>query len=202
MESTANTNKRPTGKSRTFSVYTKALLTIKMPLKITDVGKNVKQNLEKKIVAKMEGRCIADGYIKSNSVNIVSYSSGRIVGDLVEFVVLFECKVCYPVEGMLMTARTKTITKAGIHAEVEDEDGNVPVTIFVARDHHPVDSYFSNIKEGVQIQIKVIGVRYELNDPYISVIAKLIEPKRIDQQRNRGGGGDNISISITELEYV
>ena len=167
--------------TRTFSVYVKSMLTTKMPLKITEVGKNVKQNLEKRIVAKMEGRCIADGYIKSNSVEIASYSSGRVIGDLV----VFGCKICHPVEGMLMTARAKTITKAGIHAEVEDEDGNIPVTIFVARDHHPLDSYFANIKEGAQIQIKVIGVRYELNDPYISVIAKLMEPKR--EPRFRGG---------------
>ena len=191
------------GKPRTFGVYIKSMLTTKMPLKITEVGKNVKQNLEKRIVAKMEGRCIADGYIKSNSVEIASYSSGRIIGDLVEFVVVFECKVCHPVEGMLMTARAKTITKAGIHAEVEDEDGNVPVTVFVARDHHPLDSYFNNIKEGAQIQIKVIGVRYELNDPYISVIAKLMEPKSNDSTRFRGGSSSsrgNIHISMSEIE--
>lgn len=190
------------GESKTYGIYIKSLLTTKMPLKITEVGRGVKQNLEQKIVAKMEGRCIADGYVKSNSVNIISYSSGNIRGDLVEFTVVFECKVCLPVEGMLIDATAKTITKAGIHAEVEDEDGNIPIIIFIARDHHIENAYFNNVKENAKINVKVIGIRYELNDPYISVIAKLMDG-------HRGGGStipplqvtnDNIQISIQELD--
>ena len=41
----------------------------------------------------------------------------------------------------------KTITKAGIHAQVVDEDNNIPVTIFVARDHHHMEPKFSEVKE-------------------------------------------------------
>ena len=187
------------GEPKIFGVYTSALLTTKVFLKITEIGKNVKQNLEGRIVAKMERKCIADGYVKSNSVQIVSYSAGRIAGDLIEFTVVFECKICHPVEGMLIDVMTKTITKAGIHAEVEDEDGNVPITIFIARDHHHLDPYFNTIKEKAAVKVKVIGVRYELNDPYISVIAKLMEPRR--QHEPPGGrysGGERITISHAE----
>jgi len=184
---------------KTFGVYIKSLLTTKVNLKITEVGRGVKQNLEKKIVSKMEGRCIAEGYVKSNSVSIVSYSSGRIKGDLVEFMVVFECRISFPVEGMLIDATAKTITKAGIHAEVEDEDGNIPITIFIARDHHHIDPHFNNIKENARINVKVIGVRYELDDPYISVIAKLMEQRHHDQRpKHRGGTSENIRISISE----
>ena len=188
-----------TGKPRIFGVYIKSLLTTKMPLKITEVGKNVKQNLEKKIIGKMEGRCIADGYIKANSVEIASYSSGKIVGDLVEFTVVFDCKICHPVEGMLINAKANTITKAGIHAEVEDEDGNIPITVFVARDHHHVDAHFSSIKEGATIHVKVIGVRYELNDPYISVIAKLM-PKEKEQVRGPKGGNNALDLENVRIQ--
>jgi hypothetical protein len=46
---------------------------------------------------------------------------------------------------------SKTITKAGVHAEVIDKEGNVPITVFVARDHHYTDRQFSELKENTKI---------------------------------------------------
>ena len=68
----------------------------------------------------------------------------------------------------------KTITKAGIHAQGLDEDKNMPVTIFIARDHHHLDDKFSKIKEGEKIKSRVIGIRYELEDDFICAIGKLV----------------------------
>ena len=156
-----------------YGVYIKSQLTRKIVLPITEIGKNVKQNLEKKLMSQIEGRCIPEGFIQPNSVRIISYSSGNILSDIIEFHVVYECMISHPVEGMLIEAECKTITKAGIHAQVIDEHGNMPITVFVARDHHPVDRKFNEVKEGDKITTKVIGVRFELNDPYICVIAKL-----------------------------
>jgi DNA-directed RNA polymerase subunit E'/Rpb7 len=144
---------------------------------ITEVGKNVKQNLEMVIGHKTSGKCIAEGFIRPGSVRVTSYSSGSIRGDRVEYQVIFECMICHPVDGMLMECKTKTITKAGIHAEVVDADGTVPVTVFIARDHHFTDKRFSKVVENEKIMANVIGVRFELNDPYICVIANLWTPK-------------------------
>tara|TARA_Y100001958_G_C21210777_1_gene536494 strand:- start:1002 stop:1166 length:165 start_codon:yes stop_codon:yes gene_type:complete len=47
--------------------------------------------------------------------------------------------------------------------------------IFVARDHHyNNDNDISKIKENEKIVVKILGVRYELNDTYISIIAEYI----------------------------
>ena len=70
---------------------------------------------------------------------------------------------------------SKTITKAGIHAQVVDSDGTIPVTVFIARDHHNMNRQFNSIKENSNVTVKVTGVRYELNDPYICVLGKLLE---------------------------
>ena len=74
---------------------------------------------------------------------------------------------------MLIECKSKTITKAGIHAEVVDETGIVPVTVFIARDHNYNDFNFNNVKENETILVRVIGTRFELNDSYICVIGKL-----------------------------
>jgi len=168
---------RKDDQQKIYGVYIKSMLTMKVSVSITEVGKNIKQNLEKSISKKTEGKCIAEGFIRPNSVKVLTYSSGNVNGDLIEFHTVYECMVCHPVEGMVIECQTKTITKAGIHAEVIDNAGTIPVTVFIARDHHFTDKYFSTIKENMKIKVQVIGARFELNDPYICVIGKLMFEK-------------------------
>ena len=171
---------KPSTNEKIYGVYNPSVLTQKVYLMITEVGKNVKKNLETEILYQTTGKCIAEGILKPNSVRIINYSSGSIRGDKVEFQVVFECMVCHPVEGMLMNCVAKTITKAGIHAEVIEQDGSIPVTVFIARDHHFTNTKFANVTENEKILVNVIGTRFELNDTYICAIAKLTEPRSKD----------------------
>lgn len=178
-----------------YGVYLQSVLTMKVSIPITNVGKNMKQNLEKIISKKTEGKCIAEGFIRPNSVKVIRYSSGTINNENIEFQTVFECMICHPVEGMLIECDTKTITKAGVHAEVLDDTGSVPITVFIARDHHFTDRKFSEIKENMKIIVRVIGVRFELNDPYICVIGKYIEKK--GDEKKRGGDSEDEHIRLT-----
>ena len=105
----------------------------KITISVNMIGRNIKENLEKIIVDKIEGKCIAEGYIKKGSVEIVTYSSGVLKDDMASFEVVFTCSICLPVEGMLIDCIAKNITKAGIRAETNEDTS--PVTIFIARDH-------------------------------------------------------------------
>ena len=192
METTKNNQ----NKDKIFGVYIRSILTQKIVLSINEIGKNIKQNLEQKIVSKNEGKCIAEGFIRPNSVRIISYSSGLVNSENIEFQTVFECMICHPVEGMLIDCTSKTITKAGIHAEVITENDIVPVTVFIARDHHSTNTYFNSIKENMSIRIKVIGVRFELNDPYICVIGQLLDPSYTETtgKRRQKAGLPRLSI--------
>lgn len=161
---------------KNHNLYMKNILTRKINLHVTEIGSNIKQNIQKKISMEIEGKCIVDGFIKPDSVNILSYSSGLLQQDNVSFDASFECLVCKPVEGMKIQCTVKNIAKGGIRAEINEYIS--PVIIFIARDHHYQSKYFSSIKENDTIKVSVIGQRYELNDKYVSVIAKLIEPKK------------------------
>lgn len=169
----ADTQQQQGQARKIYGVYMKSMLETKVSLAITEIGQNIKPNLEAKVNSKIVGKCIADGYIKPKSVKITNYSSGMVVSENIEFHVVFECMVCLPVEGMLIECHCKTVTKAGIHAQVVDDEGNVPVTIFVARDHHHLDDRFHSIKEGDNLVVRVLGIRFELNDAFICVIARL-----------------------------
>ena len=143
----------------------------------------IKPLLEKVISSQIEGKCIVEGYIKPNTVKVLTYSSGIIQGSNILFEVVFECLICCPVEGMHIDAVAKNITKAGIRAEYDEIP--TPVIIFIARDHHYNSSYFAEVKEGDRIKVRVIGQRYELNDKYISIIAELLEPKNVKKIKSK-----------------
>jgi hypothetical protein len=74
---------------------------------------------------------------------------------------------------MNITCLAKNITKAGIRAESSTENPS-PVVVFIARDHHFNNNKFINIQEGDTMLVRVIGQRFELNDPYISIIGELV----------------------------
>ena len=151
-------------------IYMHNLMTRKVQLPFRIIGENIKENLHQKLQI-LEGKCINEGYVKSNSINIITYSSGIIKGNTVIFEVVFEALICRPVEGMKIKCVIKNITKAGIRAETDESVS--PVVIFVARDHYYNNDYFTSRKEKDKITINVIGIRYELNDKYISIIADL-----------------------------
>ncbi len=164
-------------------IYTKILITKQIPINIINVGKNIKKTIEEILKSSIEGKCIEEGFIKANSIKIITYSSGLIQGSNVIFEVVFECFVCCPVEGMHIRCVATNITKAGIRAETNEDVS--PVVIFIARDHHYKMEYFSKVKQDDTIKVRVIGQRFELNDKYISIIAELIEPHEKELKSKR-----------------
>lgn len=176
MEKEVETKKVRTRKSRKDNkLYTNIIISRKINIPMLNIGGNLKNNMLKIIENQISGKCIMEGYVKSNSVNILSYSNGIQENETIKFQVVFECLVCNPSEGQFITCIAKNITKAGIRAEVEDDDN--PLIIFVARDHNYLNKSFSNVKENQEIIVRVIGQRFELNDKNISVIADLVESK-------------------------
>jgi DNA-directed RNA polymerase subunit E'/Rpb7 len=165
------------------TVYSRCLLTRKIVLPITTIGKNLTENIEENIKVYFEGKCVVEGFIKPNSSKIITYSSGTIErGNNVMFEVVFECDICFPVEGMIISCIAKNITKAGIRAESAN-DMPSPVIAFIAKDHHYTNQHFNEIQEGDKINVRVIGQRFELNDKYISIIGELIKEKEFVYQK-------------------
>ena len=155
-----------------MSLYIKNIISKKLSVPIKYVGTNIAEILEQILTNNFEGKCCIEGYVKRGSVKIITFSSGTVVGNCVIFTVVFEYLVCNPPQGMRISCAVKNITNAGILAHV-DEGEYSPLNIFIARDHHYSIPYFSELKEKDIIMVRVIGQRFELNDPFVSVIAEL-----------------------------
>jgi DNA-directed RNA polymerase subunit E'/Rpb7 len=163
------------GARRNAEIFTRSIISTKVVLPFHLVGKNYAEILRTKIAEKVEGRCIADGYIRGKSVEIVQHSAGKLHMENVEFQVVYACDVCLPVEGMILECKSKTITqKAGIHAECV-VDGVAVITVFVSKEDNATHPKFRDITESdMTLTVKVVGVIFELNDQTVTVIADLV----------------------------
>lgn len=155
-------------------IFMRSLLTQKIVLNYNEINNDIYNILEAKIKNFNENKCIKEGFIKNNSVKLLTYSSGELFGNKVLFECVFECLITNPVESTIINCVAKSLTKVGVRAELELEDGSSPYIIFIARDHHYNNEMFSQIKENDILQVRILGQRYELNDKFISIIAELI----------------------------
>jgi hypothetical protein len=157
-------------------------------------------------LSELEGKCGEEGYIKRGSIQLFNYSCGMIKGPNVMIQVVFNCEVSNPVPGQEFDCIVEHNTRAGIKARLSTRDDS-PFIVFLARDHHYMIPQFSEIKEKEHIRVKVLGQRFEINDPKISVIATLIEvekpePEPISEQSEsesdddfEGGATDVLVLS-------
>lgn len=159
-----------------LGLFMKNVITKKVVLPFTSVGLNIRQLLEEQLKTNLEGKCIEEGFIQKKSVRILNYSSGVVNGNNVLFDVVVECYVCNPVEGHKFKARVLNVTKAGLRCDANMDES--PVDVFVARDHNFNNTYFNGIQKDDIIDVRIIAQRYEMNDPRISVIAEVMQPKK------------------------
>ena len=131
------------------------------------------------------GKCHKEGYVFYNeggkNVKVLSYTSGLMNASRVSYDVQYEFDVCYPYEDMELSCKIDSITKIGIKAILSNDEKKNPMVIFASRIHNV--SYFepnngengtTDNLEGTIIKVRVIGSRFEVNDPYLSLLAEII----------------------------
>ena len=180
MEKTA-ISANPVNSDKDPGIFSKTIIHERLQLPFVLVDKRVKDLILKSIRSKIEGKCIIEGYVQPNSISIVQFSSGRLMGKHIEFDVVFECNICNPVENMEVECYAKNITQAGIRAFTSKNEKDSPLIIYLSREHHSNNmTYFNTIKtdDGRSIHVRIIGVRFELNDKHISVIGELMPSKK------------------------
>ena len=153
---------------------------------------NIDNYLEESLKDKIEEKCISEGYIKKNSVNILKKSLGLLKGSRfngdINYVLLYKALVCNPKIGTTINCNVKLVNnKLGILGN------NGPLTIIIGRQFHNNPSLLDEVNIGDNIEIKIIDSKYSLNDKEIKIIGKL----KIDS--------DNISkkdIDVDDLNQI
>lgn len=147
-------------------------ITKRCQIPISKLSNNIHQIITNLIKNEFEGKCSNDGFIQNDSIQILQYSTGLLSEDTIIYDVTFEALVCYPVEEQIINCTIENITKAGVKAVVSKK--NNPIVIFAARDLHLDNDEFNKLDINDNINVSILGVRFELYDKYISAIGKFI----------------------------
>ena len=176
-----------------MEIYHTSLLTRRISIPMVHMGGTIRDVLLDAL-HKLEGKCGEEGYIKRGSIQLFSYSCGMIKGPNVIVQVVFECQVSNPIPNQEFDCIVEHNTRAGIKARLRDR-GDSPFIVFLARDHHYMIPNFSDIKENDVIHVKILGQRFEIHDPKISIIALLI-PKPVQEPESIYDASYDISDRI------
>ena len=180
------------------NIYNAEILNFKVKFKFNDLTQNLNEKFIQYARKNIMGKCHKEGYISNNHIRIIEYSSALLDGHNVYFNVKYEFMVCYPYEGMVLSCKIQNITKIGVKGVLSEDDNENPVIVFASRIHNEsilsdVDEMDEENNEDVDrdkinsikinniMKVKVIGFRFEINDPYLSVLGEIIkdEPKII-----------------------
>ncbi len=118
----------------------------------------------------VDGRCIAQGFVRPGSVCLRSLSVGRAMGADIHFNTTFRADVLQPLEGTVLRCNVVSITKAGLHCTVYDKLTDThPLTVFIARRAH--DDPISEARPGDAIRAKIYASTFQVNDARICALA-------------------------------
>tara|TARA_B110000261_G_C12956643_1_gene306698 strand:- start:51 stop:527 length:477 start_codon:yes stop_codon:yes gene_type:complete len=151
-----------------MDIYHKEIIVQKIIIPYINVGKNIKNYFLEYAIKHIEGKCRSEGYIKPNSSEVVSFSSGQLLGDSIEYSVEYSMMVYFPTEDSELDCIIESVSpRIGLRAYISET--NNPVMIFISKAYNE-DLIIEDYKEKQKVRIIVKGHRFEKNDEYITII--------------------------------
>ena len=164
------------------------------PMSLTDNFEYVITNAAKN---KLEGKVCKSGYVRPNSVLVLSrslgyYNSAHFQGQIT-FDVELVCDICHPVRGDIIFCEVVNLHQCGLRANAGDSN---EIYVYVMRDHH--SDYFDDpkLREHAHILVEVICTRCKLNDTKIIITGKIV---RVFEQFALQDY-DNKSVDLTSVQ--
>jgi DNA-directed RNA polymerase subunit E'/Rpb7 len=143
------------------------------------IGDAIVDYLIKKVNARIGGRCIDAGYVKSNTeteprnIEIITRSVGTInaahFNGEVYYHLQVKCRVCKPAMNQVIEGRVVGKSKHCIMVLFG------PLQIAIPTTHHNDASYYNNLEKDDKVQVRIISYKYKLNDESIQVIGQFVK---------------------------
>lgn len=162
----------------TDSLWSEALIEKRVFLPVHQINEKMEAHLLQHLRKRFAGKCIEEGFVRPSSIQLKNYSCGKISSQGVHIVVFFYCLVCNPSAGTEVRCVVSDTTKAGIHAVYRMPEENIePLSVYVLRDHDSRNEQFEQAQKGDTIRLKLLGTRFELDDPSIQAVAEFVDKK-------------------------
>ena len=159
-----------------MSLFVKSTLSRPIQIPVGDIcGEvDVEKLFQTILENELEGKCAVEGFVKKGSVAVSKYSVGIMKEHMVHFAVDFTADVVYPVKEQVLKCTVLGPNHYGLHCKLkEDEPPTDACDIYIPRDHHHPTARLNKYAAGSDIDVKVSGARFEVNDKQITVIGAI-----------------------------
>lgn len=192
---------------------TRTLLTEKIKLEPVYLNQNFKSILLQRLKQKIEGVCSKHGYIRKDSVELYKIAPGCIeilsLNGNINYDIQFYADVCNPLIGTVIKgAKVVNMNRFGILVEAKVFATSV-LEIIVAKNSVNIVSEIDldTISIGDDVNVEVIGKKFNIGDKKISVIGKIVknvnkEPRYITKARSLEEEDEDFNEAIEVEEEV
>lgn len=161
----------------TKSYYTSHVLTETITLTPNSLNFTIDDILLKKIKDKVENKCIDIGFIKPNSVKILSRTLGTMnnadFSGKINYTIKYSADVFNLNVNQILMCKVSNIDKSQTICYIGDKDTS-PVEIYLFKHQHVGNQEFANLKLNDIINVKIAGFKYEYKDIQIVAIGGLV----------------------------
>lgn len=176
------------------NLYNEILLLENIFVSPDKFNNKINNHIEELLKNKVEEKCIAEGYVKKDTVQILKKSIGNLKGSqfngYINYELKYKAQICSPKNGSTIKCKVKLVNnKLGVLGS------NGPLTIIVAKQLHNNPELLDEINIDDIIEIKVIESKYSLNDKEIKIIAKLNIDIDITKKNE-----DNLENDLNEID--
>jgi DNA-directed RNA polymerase subunit E'/Rpb7 len=187
--------------TKNSDLYTTNILDYRYHLNADELGYDPDQIFLSKLKKEIEGRCIKEGYVKNNSIKILSRTIGKVnqayFTGLPVYDIKYQADICNPPIGSIITCFVKDITKMGVICTVNDEDN--PLDIVVPSQLHFNNKKYTMLEPEMKIQIKVLNKRHENGNNCIQIMG-VLETTPFDEDKNLDDNDDNRPLQSEDIE--
>lgn len=146
-------------------------------LNFPNISDIILQNLKDKV----EGGSISDGYIKPESVEIISRNSGVMenhdFSGSVTYTIKYKADICIPRIDQVVECIVDTHDDTNSVCYIGDEESS-PMEIYLFRDHYIGNADYVNLKKGDKILIKIMKSQIEFGK---KILASGLFIKKVSQ---------------------
>lgn len=149
-----------------------------------------KKNILKVLKNKYEGICSKFGYIKQNSIELLSVHKGSIelstFHGYVLFDIDFKASICNPAIGSVVKCKVKNINVFGLLCTsgiTEEGQYQNILNIIIPKQESQLTNtpnLLENISINDEVNVEILGKKYILNNKNINVFGKIIDSKKMN----------------------
>jgi DNA-directed RNA polymerase subunit E'/Rpb7 len=174
-------------------IFVKSVLVEKVKLAPKELHSAYQDVAKKRLMEKVEGKCTKHGFIRPGSVDVLTIYMGAVEAQTfrgyVTFNVRFRAEVCNPPIGAVITAKVSNINSFGVLCVCGFTDENKrhvsALEIIVPKQSVSIKSEVDlmKLKLGQEVNIEIMGRKYELDDKRISIMGRVVKSVKIKKSQ-------------------